>query len=318
MYEELVIIALGGNAIKQADEKGTTEEQFKNVDTTAKQITRICKAGYLQVLTHGNGPQAGALLIQQEEAKSIVPPQTLACCGAMTQGQIGWMFQNRIGYHFSRQGLNYPVTTMITQVVVDRDDPDFQDPSKPVGPFYTEKEAMALKNEKGYIVKEAKPGREKGWRRVVPSPKPVDIYEKKAIRQLLDIEALVIVSGGGGIPIVKEEDGSFSGVDAVIDKDLTADKLGQVLNADYLLILTDVENAYINFNKPDQKTLETITLSEAQRYQEKGQFAAGSMGPKMDAAMRFVRRGGKAAIITSLDKALDALEGKTGTRIVNN
>ena len=318
MYEELVIIALGGNAIKQADEKGTTEEQFKNVDTTAKQITRICKAGYLQVLTHGNGPQAGALMIQQEEAKSIVPPQTLACCGAMTQGQIGWMFQNRIGYHFSRQGLNYPVTTMITQVVVDRDDPDFQDPSKPVGPFYTEKEAMALKNEKGYIVKEAKPGREKGWRRVVPSPKPVDIYEKKAIRQLLDIEALVIVSGGGGIPIVKEEDGSFSGVDAVIDKDLTADKLGQVLNADYLLILTDVENAYINFNKPDQKTLETITLSEAERYQEKGQFAAGSMGPKMDAAMRFVRRGGKAAIITSLDKALDALEGKTGTRIVNN
>ena len=318
MYEELVIIALGGNAIKQADEKGTTEEQFKNVDTTAKQITRICKAGYLQVLTHGNGPQAGALLIQQEEAKSIVPPQTLACCGAMTQGQIGWMFQNRIGYHFSRQGLNYPVTTMITQVVVDRDDPDFQDPSKPVGPFYTEKEAMALKNEKGYIVKEAKPGRERGWRRVVPSPKPVDIYEKKAIRQLLDIEALVIVSGGGGIPIVKEEDGSFSGVDAVIDKDLTADKLGQVLNADYLLILTDVENVYINFNKPDQKTLETITLSEAERYQEKGQFAAGSMGPKMDAAMRFVRRGGKAAIITSLDKALDALEGKTGTRIVNN
>ena len=318
MYEELVIIALGGNAIKQADEKGTTEEQFKNVDTTAKQITRICKAGYLQVLTHGNGPQAGALLIQQEEAKSIVPPQTLACCGAMTQGQIGWMFQNRIGYHFSRQGLNYPVTTMITQVVVDRDDPDFQDPSKPVGPFYTEKEAMALKNEKGYIVKEAKPGREKGWRRVVPSPKPVDIYEKKAIRQLLDIEALVIVSGGGGIPIVKEEDGSFSGVDAVIDKDLTADKLGQVLNADYLLILTDVENVYINFNKPDQKTLETITLSEAERYQEEGQFAAGSMGPKMDAAMRFVRRGGKAAIITSLDKALDALEGKTGTRIVNN
>jgi len=318
MYEELVIIALGGNAIKQADEKGTTEEQFKNVDITAKQITRICKAGYLQVLTHGNGPQAGALLIQQEEAKNIVPPQTLACCGAMTQGQIGWMFQNRIGYHFSRQGLDYPVATMITQVVVDRDDPDFQDPSKPVGPFYTEKEAMALKNEKGYIVKQAKPGRKKGWRRVVPSPGPVDIFEKKAIKQLLDIEALVIVSGGGGIPVVREDDGSYSGVDAVIDKDLTADKLGQVLNADYLLILTDVENAYINFNKPDQKTLETITLSEAEKYQEEGQFAAGSMGPKMDAAIRFVRRGGKASIITSLDKALGALEGKTGTRIVNN
>ena len=300
MYEELVVVALGGNAIKQANEKGTTEEQFSNVDRTAREIARICKAGYLQVLTHGNGPQAGALLIQQEEAKDIVPPQTLACCGAMTQGQIGWMFQNRIGYHFSQEGLDYPVATMITQVVVDKDDPGFQNPSKPVGPFYTEQEAMALKNEKGYIVKEAKPGQEKGWRRVV-----------------LDIDALVIVSGGGGIPVVKEDDGSYSGIDAVIDKDLSANKLGQVLNADYLLILTDVENAYINFNKPDQKTLGTITLSEAGRYQEEGQFAGGSMGPKMDAAMRFVRWGGKVAIITSLDNALDALEGKTGTRIVN-
>ncbi len=317
MYEELVVIALGGNAIKQSDEKGTTEEQFNNVDITAKQITRICKAGYLQVLTHGNGPQAGALLIQQEEAKDIVPPQTLACCGAMTQGQIGWMFQNRIGYHFSQEGLDYPVATMITQVVVDKDDPDFRNPSKPVGPFYTEAEAMALKNEKGYIVKEVKLGQEKGWRRVVPSPEPVDIYERKAIKQLLDIEALVIVSGGGGIPIVEEDDGSYSGIDAVIDKDLSANKLGQGLNAEYLLILTDVENAYINFNKPDQKALETITLSEAEKYQEEGQFAGGSMGPKMDAAMRFVRWGGKAAIITSLDNALDALEGKTGTRIIN-
>jgi carbamate kinase len=317
MYEQLVVIALGGNAIKQANEKGTTREQFDNIDITAKQIARICKAGFLQVLTHGNGPQAGALLIQQEEAKNIVPPLTLASCVAMTQGQIGWMFQNRIGYHFSQQGLDYPVTTMITQVVIDKDDPDFKNPSKPVGPFYTKEEAMALKSAKGYRVKEAKPGQGKGWRRVVPSPSPVGIYENKAIKQLLDIEALVIVSGGGGIPIVKEDDGSYSGVDAVIDKDLTANKLGQVLNADYLLILTDVENAYINFNKPDQKALETITLREAEKYQEQGQFGSGSMGPKMDAAMKIVRSGGgRTAIITSLDKALDALEGKTGTRII--
>jgi len=267
-------------------------------------------------LTHGNGPQAGALLIQQEEAKDIVPPQTLACCVAMTQGQIGWMFQNRIRYHFSQQGLNFPVTTMITQVVINKDDPDFKNPSKPVGPFYTKEEAMALKNTKNYMVKEAKPGEEKGWRRVVPSPAPVNIYENKAIKQLLGIEALVIVSGGGGIPIVKEDDGSYSGIDAVVDKDLTANKLGQILNADFLLILTDVENAYINFNKPDQKALETITLSQAEQYQKQGQFASGSMGPKMDAAMRFVRKSGKTAIITSLDKALDALEGNTGTRII--
>jgi carbamate kinase len=318
VYEELVVVALGGNAIKQSTQQGTTKEQFKNIDITAKQITRICKAGYLQVLTHGNGPQAGSLLIQQEAAKDIVPPQTLACCGAMTQGQIGWMFQNRIGYHFSREGLDYPVATMITQVVVDKDDPDFQNPSKPVGPFYSEEAAMVLKNEKGYIVKEVKPGHDKGWRRVVPSPKPVYFYEKKAIKQLLDIEALVIVSGGGGIPIVREDDGSYAGIDAVIDKDLSANKLGQALDADYLLILTDVENTYINFNKPDQKALETITLSEAEKYQADGQFASGSMGPKMDAAMRFVRWGGKASIITSLDNALDALMGKTGTRIVKN
>ncbi len=319
MYEKLVVIALGGNAIKKADEKGTTREQFANIDITAKQITRICKAGFLQVLTHGNGPQAGALLIQQEEAKNIVPPQTLASCVAMTQGQIGWMFQNRIGYHFSQQALDFPVTTMVTQVVIDKDDPDFKNPSKPVGPFYTKKEADALKKTKGYMVKEARPGEEKGWRRVVPSPAPVDIYESKAIRQLLDIEALVIVSGGGGIPIVKEDDGSYAGVDAVIDKDLTANKLGQILNADYLLILTDVEHAYVNFNKPDQKVLKTITLSEAEKYQEQGQFASGSMGPKMDAAMKFVGTGkGKIAIITSLDKALDALEGKTGTRIITD
>ncbi|MEN8243563.1 MAG: carbamate kinase [Thermodesulfobacteriota bacterium] len=318
MYEELVVIALGGNAIIQAGQKGTTEEQFKNVDITAKQIARICKAGYLQVLTHGNGPQAGALLIQQEEAKSIVPPQTLAACVAMTQGQVGWTFQNRIAYHFSQEGLDYPVSTLITQVVVDRNDPDFKNPSKPVGPFYTEHEATALKNEKGYIVREAKPGQEKGWRRVVPSPEPVDIYEKNAIQQLLGIEALVIVSGGGGIPIVKTSDGSYTGIDAVVDKDLSAYKLGQVLNADYLLILTDVENAYINFKKPDQKALETITLGDAEKYRKAGHFADGSMGPKMEAAMRFVRWGGKAAIITSLDKALDALTGKAGTRIIND
>ncbi len=318
MYEELVVVALGGNAIIQPGEEGTTAEQFKMVDITARQITRICQAGYLQVLTHGNGPQAGALLIQQEEAKEIVPPQTLAGCVAMTQGQIGWMFQNRIAYHFSKAGLDYPVSTIVTQVVVDRDDPDFQNPSKPVGPFYSQAQAAGLENQKGYVLKEVKSGVEKGWRRVVPSPRPVDIFEKNAIKQLLEIEALVVVAGGGGIPVIKESDGSYCGVDAVVDKDLSASKLGQVLNGDYLLILTDVEHAYINFNQKDQRALETISLEEAERYQAQGHFAGGSMGRKMDAAMRFVRRGGKAAMITGLDKALEALEGKTGTRITKS
>ena len=317
MYEELVVVALGGNAIKQANEKGTTEEQFNNVDKTAREIAHICKAGFLQVITHGNGPQAGALLIQQEEAKDLVPPQTLACCGAMTQGQIGWMLQNRVAYWLSQEKLPYPVSTIITQVVVSADDPDFKDPSKPVGPFYTKEEASYLKKEKGYTVKEAKTGIEKGWRRVVPSPEPIDIVEGEAIKTLLEIEALVIVSGGGGIPVLKNNDGGYAGVDAVIDKDLSAVKLGHLLNADFLLILTDVEKVYINFNKPAQEALDTITVREAEEYLKEGHFGKGSMAPKIDAAIRFVRGNGKEAIITILDKALDALQGKTGTHIIN-
>ncbi len=317
MYEELVVVALGGNAIKQANEKGTTEEQFNNVDKTAREIAHICKAGFLQVITHGNGPQAGALLIQQEEAKGLVPPQTLACCGAMTQGQIGWMLQNRVAYWLSQEKLPYPVSTIITQVVVSADDPDFKDPSKPVGPFYTKEEASYLKKEKGYTVKEAKAGIEKGWRRVVPSPEPIDIVEGEAIKTLLEIEALVIVSGGGGIPVLKNNDGGYAGVDAVIDKDLSAVKLGHLLNADFLLILTDVEKVYINFNKPAQEALDTITVREAEEYLKEGHFGKGSMAPKIDAAIRFVCGNGKEAIITILDKALDALQGKTGTHIIN-
>ena len=316
MYEELVVVALGGNAIKQANEKGTTEEQFSNVDKTAREIARICKAGFLQVVTHGNGPQAGALLIQQEEAKELVPPQTLACCGAMTQGQIGWMLQNRISYWLNREELPYPVSTIITQVVVAGDDPAFEDPNKPVGPFYTEEEASRLERERNYTLKEVKPGVDKGWRRVVPSPEPIAIFEGESIKTLLEIEALVIVSGGGGIPVVKADDGGYAGVDAVVDKDRSAVKLGHLLKADYLLILTDVERAYLDFGKPAQKALDRITANEAEEYLNEGHFGKGSMAPKIEAAVRFVRGKGKEAIITSLDKALDALQGKTGTRIV--
>lgn len=313
--DELVVVALGGNAIKTADEKGTTEEQFSNVDKAAKEIVRICKAGYLQVLTHGNGPQAGALLIQQENAKHLVPPQTMACCTAMTQGQIGWMLQNRVSYWMSREGLPYPVSTLITQSIVSKDDPAFNNPDKPVGPFYTKTEALQLQNEKNYTVKQVNPDSDMGWRRVVPSPVPIDILEGKAIKSLLEIEALVIVSGGGGIPIVKTADGSFDGIDAVVDKDRTAFKLGEILDADYLLILTEVEKVYLNFNKPDQKPLDTVSVREAQAYLSSGYFGAGTMAPKVEAAIAFAKTYGKKAIITCLDKALDALKGLTGTHI---
>jgi carbamate kinase len=311
-----IVIALGGNAITQAKERGTTEEQFHNVDVTARQIAKIAKAGYRLVITHGNGPQAGALLIQQEESDDLVPAQTLAACGAMTQGQIGWMIQNRLAYWLGREGIHDPVCTVVTQVEVSDEDPDFQDPSKPVGPFYTRGEAERLARDKGYVVKEVKPGIEKGWRRVVPSPEPLDIVEKNGINALLASGAIVVASGGGGIPVKRNGDGSLTGVEAVIDKDRAGFKLAEAVNADAFLILTDVEKVMLNFGKPEQKPLERLTVAEANSYLAEGHFLAGSMGPKVEAAIRFARWSGKEAMITSLDRALEAVQGANGTHIV--
>jgi len=316
MSNEVLVVALGGNAIKQADERGTTEEQFHNVDVTTKQIAKIASAGYRLVITHGNGPQAGALLIQQEECDALVPAQTLAVCGAMTQGQIGWMMQNRLAFHLMGEGMDAAICTVVTQVQVSDQDPDFQDPSKPVGPFYTKEEALHLAEAKGYVVKEVKPGIERSWRRVVPSPEPVDIVESESINDLLNSGVIVIASGGGGIPVKKNGDGSYSGVEAVIDKDRAGFKLAQAVKADKFLILTDVEKVFLNFNKPEQRALDRLTVKEAESFAAEGHFLAGSMGPKIQAAVRFVKWSGKEAIITSLDKALEAVEGKTGTHIV--
>ena len=316
MKNQVLVIALGGNAIKQAEERGTTEEQFRNVDDTARQIAKIAKAGYKIVVTHGNGPQAGALLIQQEEADADVPAQTLAVCGAMTQGQIGWMLQNRISTRLKEESLNEPVCSVVTQVKVSPDDPDFKDPSKPVGPFYTKEEAERLAKEKGYVVKEVKPGAEKGWRRVVPSPEPIDIVEVAPIKCLIEAGTIVIASGGGGIPVSVNGDGSLSGVDAVIDKDRAGFVLAKDVKADIFMVLTDVEKVYINFNTPEQKGLDRLTVAEAEAYMKEGHFLKGSMGPKVEAALRFVKWSGKEAIITSLHKAFDALKGQSGTHIV--
>jgi len=316
MNGKLIVIALGGNAIKQAQEQGTTEEQFHNVDLTARQIAKIATAGYRLVITHGNGPQAGALLIQQEETDGVVPAQSLAVCGAMTQGQIGWMIQNRLAHWLAKEGIDEPVCTVVTQVEVSDQDPDFQDPSKPVGPFYTPAEAARLAGEKGYVVKEVKPGAEKGWRRVVPSPEPLDIVEKAGVNALLTAGAIVIASGGGGIPVRRNGDGSYSGVDAVIDKDRAGFKLAQAVNADAFLILTDVEKVCLNYRQADERPLERLSVEETETYLSEGHFLAGSMGPKVEAAVRFVRWSGKEAIITSLHGALEAVQGGTGTHIV--
>ncbi len=316
MNGRLLVVALGGNAIKQAEQKGTTDEQFRNVDVTAAQMAKIARAGYRLVITHGNGPQAGALLIQQEETDALVPAQTLAVCGAMTQGQIGWMIQNRLAFRLEQEGVESPVCTVVTQVVVSPEDPDFQDPSKPVGPFYTREEARRLASEKGYVVKEVKPGSDRGWRRVVPSPEPLEIVESESINTLVRDGVIVIASGGGGIPVEKNADGGYTGVEAVIDKDRAGFKLAQAVNADLFLILTDVEKAYLNFNQPGQKALDRLGAAEAEGYLKQRQFLAGSMGPKMEAAIRFVRWSGKEAIITSLDRALEAVAGKSGTHVV--
>ena len=315
MGKGLLVIALGGNAIKQADERGATEEQVRNVDRTAVQIARIVQEGYRVVLTHGNGPQVGALLIQQEEGQREVPAQSLAVCGAMSQGQIGWMLQNRLAFHLRAAGLAVPVCALVTQVEVSPDDPDFRSPSKPVGPFYNEQQAREAGQSKGWVMRKVKPNGERNWRRVVASPEPLRIVEEEPIRALLAAGTLVIASGGGGIPVARNGDGSHRGLEAVIDKDRAAFTLAQAVGADGLLILTDVEQVCLDFGKPGQRPLAALTVAQAESWLKGGQFLAGSMGPKVDAAVRFVRWSGREAVIGSLDSALDALAGRGGTRV---
>jgi len=311
-----IVAALGGNAILQPGQKGTYAEQLANVKTTAKHLANmVMSRNYQVIITHGNGPQVGAILLQNDagQASFNVPAMPMDVCGAESQGLIGYMIQQSIRDIFVEGGRpEIPVATVVTQVIVDKNDPAFKNPSKPVGLFYTEDVAKKLAKEKNWtVISDA--GR--GWRRVVPSPDPKDIAEKVAIRAMIDAHVVPIVSGGGGIPVV-EESGKLKGVEAVIDKDLAGERVAEAVDADVLLILTDVNGAAINYKKPDEKWLRKVTVAEAKKYLQDGQFAKGSMGPKMLAAIRFIEWGGKRAIITSLDKAYDAIEGKAGTEIV--
>jgi carbamate kinase len=292
-----VLIALGGNAIKQAHEKGTAEEQFKNVATTAENMVKILEAlgkDDRLVITHGNGPQSGNLALQQDIAKGEIPPQPLDVVGAMTQGQIGYMLQNTMQNIMARKGITKPVVALVNQVLVDRHDPEFvgENASKPVGNFLTEEEAMKMKVDKGWIVKKVKPNAPKPWRRVVPSPDPIANVEAEAVKMLVDSGAIVIASGGGGIPVVKEG-GKLIGVEAVIDKDLAGERLAEVVEADVFLILTDIEKAKLNYGKPGEKPIDRMTVTEAKKYLSEGHFLAGSMGPKVKACVRFLEHGGK-------------------------
>ncbi len=314
--KKLVVIALGGNAIKQAGEKGTSEDQFKNVALTCDQLVKMNKQGYLMILTHGNGPQAGNLLIQQEEGSALVPSMPLDVVDAMTQGEIGYMFQNQLQNAFRMDGREIPIATLITQIVVDKNDPDFENPSKPIGPFYTENEAKVLQQSKGYVVKQVSPGAAKSWRRVVPSPAPMDLVEAESIKILLNNRVIVITSGGGGIPVVRQANGELKGIEAVVDKDMAGQKLAEIVDGDIFLVLTDVDRVYLNYGQQNQTPIKQMTVTEAKQYLQEGQFPLGSMAPKILACIAFVERGGDRAIISSVLQATAALKGKAGTEII--
>jgi len=309
-----VVVALGGNAITQADERGTFEGQLRNVKTTCDQILKIIEKGYEVVVTHGNGPQAGSLLIQQEEAARLVPPQPLDVVVAMTQGQIGYMFQQTLQNSLVERGMKKQVATVVTQVIVDRDDPDFSDPSKPVGPFYDERTAERLVKEKGYIIKRVRPTGEKSFRRVVPSPDPKEIVEAHLIRRLVEEGFIVIASGGGAIPVVSHNKG-LEGIEAVVDKDLAGQRLATAVGADTFLILTDIDSVKLDFGEKTERGVRRMTVDEAETYMNEGHFLEGSMKPKVLACIRFLKKGGKRAAIGSLERGLEALLGEVGTAI---
>lgn len=308
-----LVIALGGNALQEAGKPATAQAQLEVVEKTSEYIADIVERGYEVIVAHGNGPQVGRIVIQNEVASASTPAMPFDVCGAMSQGMIGYHIQQGLSKVLRHRGINKNVVTIVTQVVVDKDDPKFKAPSKPIGPFYTEEEAKAIAAEKGYTMKEDAC---RGWRRVVASPLPVEIVELDAVKTLNDAGFVVVTVGGGGIPVVRNEAGDLEGVAAVIDKDLASEKLARDMDADALVILTAVEKVSINFKKPDQKDLDRMSAAEAKQYIKEGHFAPGSMLPKIEAALNFVEsKPGRIAIITSLDKAVDAIEGRAGTTI---
>ncbi len=308
-----VLVSLGGNAILKHGQKGTAEEQAANVQNTAKHLVSLLRRGERIAITHGNGPQVGNILLQNEIAKDTLPPMPLDVCGAESQGMIGYMLQRAIRSELGSGGPNLPVTTLITQILVDPKDSAFHNPTKPVGPFYTAEDASKLEKSKGWqMISDS--GR--GYRRVVPSPSPLDILEKETIIRLFEAGAVVISAGGGGVPVIRDNHGRVKGVEAVLDKDRTAALLAKILTVETLLILTDVEKVYINYGNPDQQALNKMTVHECRKYLAEGQFPSGSMGPKIESAITFLSSStGRKVVIASLEKAEEALDGTAGTTI---
>ena len=311
-----IVLALGGNALQSDPKDKSPEAQLKTCKKTAESIVDLIEDGHRVSIVHGNGPQVGQIVAAVEAAQKFDESNVLFpfdVCGAFSQGYIGYHLQNAIGEELRNRNIDKTVGTIVTQVVVDKDDEGFKNPTKPIGSFYTAQEAVKLESEHGYIMKEDA-GR--GYRRVVASPKPIDIIEKDLIKELVDMGNVVISCGGGGIPVIREG-GMVKGVAAVIDKDFAAEKLAEILDADVLLILTGVDRVCVNYNKPNQKELEQITLDELNNYIIEEQFAPGSMLPKVEACKKFIMNNkDKTAIIASLSKAKEALKGLSGTKII--
>lgn len=308
--KDKIVVALGGNALGKSP-----KEQLELVKNTAKPIVDLIAAGNEVILAHGNGPQVGMINLAMATASNSeagTPEMPFPECGAMSQGYIGFHLQNAIREELLNRGMKTPVATVVTQVIVDKNDPAFEQPTKPIGAFYSEEEAKVLQMNKGYTMVEDA-GR--GWRRVVPSPKPIDVAEKETVAALVDHGHVVITVGGGGIPVVQEGN-TLHGVPAVIDKDFASEKIAEILDADYLIILTAVDQVAINFGKEDEQWLSKLSTAQAKQYCQEGHFAPGSMLPKVEAAMAFAEsKPGRKSLITSLEKAQEGIEGKTGTLI---
>ena len=306
------LIAVGGNSLIRVGERGTIEEQLANAQTTARKITQLVADGWRIVITHGNGPQVGAALLRSERAAGEAYTQPLDVCVATTQSEIGYMLERGLECELRRAGFYMPVLTILTQVRVSANDPAFNNPTKPIGPFYSKKVAEEKMRAFGWTMVE---DAARGFRRVVPSPEPLEVLELEVIRQVLELGIIVIALGGGGIPVLVGEDHSITGVEAVIDKDRASSLLASGLGLDCFVISTDVDQVYLNYRQPTQHGVKRATADMMEHYLKSGQFPPGSMGPKIEAATRFIRHGGRDAFITSADQLIEAIHGKAGTHI---
>ena len=309
----LALIAFGGNALLPETQRGVQDEQVKNAEKAARLMVHIVRKGYELIIVHGNGPQVGNLLIQMEEAVTKIPPYTLDVCDAMTEGSMGFMLERAITNELRRLSIDKDAITLVTPVLVDRNDPAFDKPTKPVGPFYTKYRAQQLAREKKWAMGEDA-GR--GWRKVVPSPKPIDIVPKLIIHDLVEAGRIVIAAGGGGIPVILNGRGLYEGVEAVIDKDYASSLIAREVKVDLFIILTGTEKVFVDFGKPTQRELPVLPVAEARAYLDEGQFPPGSMGPKIRAAIEYIQAGGKEVLITDAAHLKAALIGRSGTRIV--